>query len=96
MVLLLVLLELEALLEDAARSHEAHIPHNDLHQKLAVSDKSMAVASSNKEPEARGPQSEDAVECQEVQQKLFRTVQWRFQRSKLVDDTCQRTAARVA
>ena len=96
MVLPRELLELGLLLEDVAKCHEVHIPHNAQHQKLVASDTSMVAANSNKELGAEGLQNEDVVECQGVQQKLFQMVEWRFQRSKLVVDTCQRTVARVA
>lgn len=95
-LLLLELFELVDLLEDGASFHEARIPHNDQHQKLVVSDKSMVAASSKKELGAKSPQNEDAVEYQELRQKMFQEVVMHFQMSKLVVDTCQRIAARVA
>jgi hypothetical protein len=89
-------LELVDLVEYAAGFHGARTLHNDQAQKLLVSDKSMVAASSSTEQEAKALQNEDAVVYQDLRQKLFPVAGLRSRRSRLVVDTCQRIAIRVA
>lgn len=89
-------LELVDLVEYEAGFHEARTLHNDQAQKLAVSDKSMVAASLSTELEAKALQNEDAVVYQELRQKLFPVAGLRSRRSRLVVDTCQMIAIRVA
>ena len=89
-------LELVDLVEYVAGYHGARTLHNDQAQKLVVSDKSMVAASLSTELEVKVLQNEDAVVYQEPRQKLFPVAGLRSRRSRLVVDTCQRIAIRVA
>ena len=89
-------LELVDLVEYAAGFHGARTLHNDKAQKLVVSDTSMVAASLSTELEVKVLQNEDAVVYQELRPKLFPVAGLRSRRSRLVVDTCQRIAIRVA
>jgi hypothetical protein len=93
----LLLQEPVELPEDVVGFHGASSsPHNVQHQKSVASDKSKVAANWRMEPVVRSLLNEDVVGYLALRQKMSQGVGLHFLRLKLVEDTCQRIAARVA